>query len=87
MKPFRLKDPVTGLYYCPLREIKVKHKDDKWGRYVKSNLSKKGKVYFTSQPLEKTIDDHTQPIWEKSWNDTYWPKPLVRQVTFKVEYL
>jgi hypothetical protein len=36
---FRLKHVPTGLYFCPSREIKVE------GWYIKSNLSKSGKIY------------------------------------------
>ena len=36
---FRLKHVPTGLYFCPSREMKVE------GWYIKSNLSKSGKIY------------------------------------------
>lgn len=54
-RPFKLKDKITGLYYCPLRFVKVE------GNYIKSNLSKNGKIYFKN-PLKhiKWIEDHTQ---------------------------
>lgn len=53
--PFRLKDVITGLYYIPCRQIKVQNK------YIKSNLSKKGKIYF-NDPRKHITDflDHTQ---------------------------
>lgn len=59
-KPFRLKDQITNLYYCPVRAIKVN------GQYIKSNLSKKGKVYF-SNPIKHITDflDHTKLIEDK----------------------
>jgi len=59
MKPFRLKDRVTGLYYCPSRSVRIRgeHGELTW---VKSNLSKKGKIYWTDP--RKHIDsvyDHS----------------------------
>lgn len=85
VKPFRLKDPVTGLYYCPSREIKIKTPDGK-SKYVKSNLSKKGKVYFKSyNDNEREILDHTQIVERDDWRKGYWP--VLRNVKFEVEYL
>ena len=50
---YRIRHVPSGLYFCPSREVKVKLQDDvSWqasGRYVKSNLSVKGKAY-TKKP-------------------------------------
>lgn len=86
MKLFRLKDPITNLYYCPVRDIRVKHESGQ-SHYCKSNLSKKGKVYFSSQPLEKNIYDHTQPIWKNQWSNYWYAKPLTRLAKLEIEYL
>jgi hypothetical protein len=60
--PFRVRDKITGLYYCPSREIQVKDEDG-YGRYVKSNLSTKGKVYFQDPRNHiKQFYDHTRAI-------------------------
>jgi hypothetical protein len=57
--PFRIKHKATGLYYCPARPIKVQHEE--LSGYVVSNLSKKGKVYFTDPRKHiDCVEDHTQ---------------------------
>lgn len=88
-RPFRLKDPVTGLYYCPLRKVSVNPDKHAYGDYVKSNLSKKGKVYFSAQKLEKQIYDHTSLI-----DDGHrWPsgrkyyRPTLRKTIFVIEHI
>lgn len=88
MKPFRIKDKLTGLYYCPSREIKIKNPTTGYTRYIKSNLSKKGKIYFTN-PIKhiSIISDHTCPNWS---GGDYYPQPLNRRVnenSFEIEYL
>jgi hypothetical protein len=62
-KPYRLKDKVTGLYYCPSRSVQVKDKKTGYSNYVKSNLSKKGKIYW-SDPRKHIINvwDHTKVV-------------------------
>jgi len=79
MKPYRLKDPDTGLYYIPSRMVanKFSHRD------CKSNLSKKGKVYTTKQELTKGIYDHTKQQPDR-FGDL--KCPVVRQVTFEIEF-
>jgi hypothetical protein len=75
MKPFRLKHKLTGLYYIPLRDICVKH-EEYGGRRVKSNLSKKGKIYFTD-PRKHIggFSNHTRLTWIKSHCNWYYAKP------------
>lgn len=49
MKVYRMCHLPSGLFFCPSREIKVKAKDINGQErqiYVKSNLSKKGKIYL-----------------------------------------
>jgi hypothetical protein len=41
---YRIKHIPTGMYYCPSREIQVATADGR-RRYVKSNLSRNGKLY------------------------------------------
>jgi hypothetical protein len=65
---YRMKHLPTGLYYCPSREIQVE--TDKGRKYVKSNLSKKGKVYVNKPSVKYIGDkfyDHTLPPPEKDW--------------------
>lgn len=59
--PFRLKDPVTGLYYIPSRLIKVVTPEGRSIR-VKSNLSKQGKIYVRNRLLVESVYDHTNLI-------------------------
>jgi hypothetical protein len=64
---YKLKHIRTGLYYCPSRSVQSKIAFVKQGwldstpqkHYIKSNLSKKGKVYQT-----KPSED-----WYKGYND------------------
>jgi hypothetical protein len=48
----RLKDPVTGYYFIPSREVKARYLEDGKVKsypnapYCKSNLSKMGKLYL-----------------------------------------
>lgn len=89
-RPFRLKDPVTGLYYCPSRKIKVNPENKPYGNYVKSNLSKKGKIYFSAQKLEKHIFDHVNLIEiGVSYHHTNrkFYGPSLRTATFIIEYI
>lgn len=55
MKVYRILHKATGLYFCPSREVKVRLlEDDAWqaaGRYVKSNLSVRGKAYTRKPSL------------------------------------
>ena len=83
MKFFRLKDPQTGLYYCPSRDVKVLFPDGK-EKYVKSNLSKKGKIYCATYDSNiRTICDHTQIVKDRYGGN----RTLVRGVQFEVEYV
>jgi len=88
VKPFRLKDPITALYYIPCREVRIKHENGDTSR-TKSNLSKKGKVYFINP--QKHIGrflDHTQIFWEKSWGGRFYGKAIVRpSQEWVIEYI
>jgi len=55
MTIYKVKDIITGLYYTPSRHVKASN-----GKYVKSNLSKSGKIY-TQDPRKhiKNFYDHT----------------------------
>lgn len=57
---YRLKHIPTGYYFCPSREVKAHWTRPEDGRkfsnYVRTNLSKKGKVY-QSRPSFKYIGD------------------------------
>jgi hypothetical protein len=53
-KVYRILHKPTGLYFCPSREVKVKLSDEIVSgsdRYIKSNLSKKGKAYIKRPSL------------------------------------
>jgi len=59
---YRIRHLPSGLYFCPSRSIKVRLEGDSpilqsIGRYIKSNLSDKGKVYVR-RPSIKQIGDH-----------------------------
>ncbi len=57
------------MYFCPSREIRVKTIEGA-STYVKSNLSKKGKVYLTRTTLKYLGDkvySHLLPIHEKDY--------------------
>ena len=80
MRPFRLKDKKTGLYYCPSRLIKVDFNGK--SQYVKSNLSKKGKIYFKPYwDNQRLCYDHTE--LQASGQSV---KPTIRNIQFTVEY-
>lgn len=89
-RPFRIKHKKIGLYYTPVRDIQVK-KEKSWG-YVKSNLSKKGKIYFTD-PRKHIggFNDHTDLIWmEDKWLKRERPESICkpfRSEEWKIEYL
>ena len=73
MKVYRIKHLPTGLYYCPSRQVSVKPPTGGYSRWVKSNLSTKGKLY-PRKPSLKNIDgiyNHT----EITWSDDGWPTP------------
>lgn len=52
MVVYKIIHRPTGLFYTPSRRIKIN------GTYKKSNLSKKGKIYFY-KPSEKQIKCYT----------------------------
>jgi hypothetical protein len=68
---YRIKHVPTGLYFIPSRKVKVTQGVD-W-TYVKSNLSKSGKVY-AKKPSLKFLDDlyysHIGLVWKQQgiWN-------------------
>lgn len=53
---YRILHVPTGMYFCPSREVRVKLPDgnvyQQAGCYVKSNLSKTGKVYVQKPSLK-----------------------------------
>lgn len=80
---FRIKHKSTGLYFCPSRSISVKTEDGR-REWVKSNLSKKGKVYIKYPSLKwcESIYDHTQlletlPAWGsyRGWKSVHVKTP------------
>jgi hypothetical protein len=56
---YRIKHKETGLYYCPARSVQnlgdKDYKSPNYRRYVKSNLSKKGKIYHRENPTMNNI--------------------------------
>jgi hypothetical protein len=88
MKFFRLKDPVTGLYYCPVRLVVVNYLEDgvKRSTQIKSNLSKVGKIYYKDLDVSKGVLDHTQ--FKVDGKGYYCKaKALSRNVEFIKEYI
>ena len=59
MKAYKIKHIPSGLYFCPSRKIRLPNGVHK-GKYVKSNLSKKGKIYIAMPSLKwvETIYSH-----------------------------
>lgn len=55
MKAYRMKHLPTGLYLCPCREVKIKLDNGSTG-FVKTNLSKTGKLYAT-RPTVKWLGE------------------------------
>jgi hypothetical protein len=77
MTVYRIKHLPTGMFYCPSREIQVATADGR-KRYVKSNLSRNGKLYSKTPSLlfiGKRFYNHmaskgetvTQPFEESQW--------------------
>lgn len=64
MKIYKLLHKPTGLYYRPVRSIKVKVPHEDKREYVKSNLCKKGKIHTIKPNLDwcEWIADHTQVV-------------------------
>lgn len=58
MTAYRMKHVPSGLYYCPSRDVraKVEGAAASYQLNVKTNLSKRGKVYL-SRPTFKWIGD------------------------------
>lgn len=54
MPAYRMKHVPSGLYYCPSRDARVNFINHEGSAYVKTNLSKRGKVYL-SRPSFKWI--------------------------------
>jgi hypothetical protein len=66
MKTYRLKHLPTGLYYIPSRKVVVKKENKR--DFVKSNLSKNGKVYLKKPTLKyigPTFYNHTKLILQE----------------------
>lgn len=64
---YRMKHKPSGMYFCPSRELKVRDGEN-WG-YVKSNLSKDGKIYPRNPSfgyIGKTFYDHSQITWSNT---------------------
>lgn len=57
---YRIKHKLTGLFFTPVRQIKCKIEGV--DKYVKSNLSIKGKIYLDKKPklsnLTKILNTH-----------------------------
>lgn len=70
MKVYRLKHVPSGMYYVPSRKVAKK---DESGRtwYVKSNLSKKGKIYPTKPSLRWVSSYYHPDDQPTSWSSRY----------------
>lgn len=72
MKIYRIKHVPSGMYYTPSREVLISR--DGVSHYVKSNLSKKGKVYIHRKPqLPTCYYDHllAKGRWAGKPKDNY----------------
>jgi hypothetical protein len=76
METYRIKHIPSGLYYCPSRKIIHKMEDippERVSRYIKSNLSKKGKSYSSKPNLSYigkiyySKDGIIMPFLEREW--------------------
>lgn len=60
---YKVRDKKTGLFYRPVRKVVVKKKDEdgiEKSVWVKSNLSKNGKIYSSDPRRHITsLRDHT----------------------------
>ncbi len=73
---FRLKHIPTGLYYCPSRKIKVE------GWYIKSNLSKTGKIYAV-RPSLKHIGNRFYSHLSYKMTSTFSVKPMPENISLQ----
>lgn len=81
--PFRLKHKRTGLYYIPLRLVRAPNHDG----WVKSNLSKTGKVYFTDPRKHiGSVDDHTRAYVNGRGQLESWRESATED-TFQIELI
>ena len=67
MKLYKLRHKKTGLYFCPRRFVQIKFDGQTY--WIKSNLSKKGKLY-QQDPRNKIqiVYDHTKPYkFDNGW--------------------
>lgn len=68
---YRLKHLPTGLYYTPSRDVVVRSLDGTQRWWVKSNLSKTGKLYLTEakalapKSWGGKFYDHTILAWDE----------------------
>lgn len=63
MIAYRLKHKESGLYYMPSRTITIKVDGRHW--HIKSNLSKKGKLYLGIPSFKwyQSICNHLKPVF------------------------
>jgi hypothetical protein len=93
MRCYKLKHIPSGLYFIPGREVSVKLKDKNGQlnqRWVKSNLSKKGKIYQQRPTLRWLGDIFYTHLgeWESEFSGLPYTKKLrVRPEEWEVEVL
>jgi hypothetical protein len=96
MKLFRLKHKSTGLYYTPTRDVLVRMSPSEepsrqYTGYVKSNLSKTGKVY-SKDPRKHitTVRSHLHTSWGYYYDRCWRPSSIEERVgpeDFELEFL
>ena len=83
MTCYRVRHKETGLYFCPCREVICKVETGKHADWkVRSNLSKRGKVYtkYPSFTWFERIHSHVKiegAKFSSRWNELY--EPIVTQ--------
>jgi hypothetical protein len=75
MKVYRVRHIPSGLYYCPSREVYVKDKELERPRYMKTNLSKTGKLYSRKPSLKVLLNScvyvHLRELSTNIWRNQY----------------
>lgn len=78
---YRIRHIPTGMYYCPSRTVTVKVEGKSYRQWVKSNLSKNGKLYPRKPNLAHInhIWNHTKLTIETQYGDQKWARPTLEE--------
>jgi hypothetical protein len=90
VKFFRLKHKKTGLCYTPVKQTSVKHPSSKSRSYIKTNLSKRGKVYnsvwYEGGNAPTHISSHLNPEWKYLGTSFPAAAPEIIKVNFNEDF-